>query len=123
MTQEQASPSGPDLTLGVTDADFKDGKLLGHVADAEVLLVRSGSEIFAVDAHCTHYGGPLAEGLVIGGSIRCPWHHACFDLRSGEAVRAPATFSLNCWEVEKKDGRICVREKRRPAKARRAIQP
>jgi NADPH-dependent 2,4-dienoyl-CoA reductase/sulfur reductase-like enzyme/nitrite reductase/ring-hydroxylating ferredoxin subunit len=123
MTQEQPSANGPDLSLGVTAANFKDGKLLGHVGDKEVLLVRSGGEVFAVDAHCTHYGGPLVEGLVTGDGIRCPWHHACFDLRIGEAVRAPATFSLNCWQVEEKDGRIFVRGKRQPAKTKHATQP
>jgi NADPH-dependent 2,4-dienoyl-CoA reductase/sulfur reductase-like enzyme/nitrite reductase/ring-hydroxylating ferredoxin subunit len=120
---ERSSPNRPDLSLGVTDVDFKDGKLLGHVGGKEVLLVRTGSEVFAIDAHCTHYGGPLAEGLVTGDSIRCPWHHACFDLRSGEAVRAPATVSLNCWQVEEKDGRVFVRGKHQPAKAKRAKQP
>jgi nitrite reductase/ring-hydroxylating ferredoxin subunit len=90
MAQEQSPSSGPDLTQGVTLAEFLDGKLAGHVGDQEVLLVHSGTEIFAVAAHCSHYHGPLAGGLVVGDSIRCPWHHACFDLRSGEAVRAPA---------------------------------
>jgi NADPH-dependent 2,4-dienoyl-CoA reductase/sulfur reductase-like enzyme/nitrite reductase/ring-hydroxylating ferredoxin subunit len=123
MTQQQSSPNGPDLSLGVTDEAFKDGKLLGHVGEQEVLLVRSGSEIFAIDAHCSHYGGPLAEGLVTGNSVRCPWHHACFDLRSGEAVRAPATVSLNCWQVEQENGRIFVRGKRQPAKAKSAVRP
>ena len=64
MAQEQMPPSGPDLTKGVGLGDFKDDKLLGHVGDDEVLLVRSGGEIFAVGAHCSHYHGPLAEGLV-----------------------------------------------------------
>ena len=60
----QKAAQGPDLTQGVALADFVDGKLLGHVGDEEVLLVKSGDEIFAVGAHCTHYHGPLAEGLV-----------------------------------------------------------
>jgi len=86
MAQEQAAPSGPDLTQGVTFADFVDGKLLGHVGDdEEVLLVHSGAELFAIGAHCTHYHGPLGDGLVVGDSVRCPWQHACFDLRTGEA--------------------------------------
>ena len=102
MAQEQSPPSGPDLTQGVTLAQFVDGKLAGHVGDQEVLLVQSANEIFAIAAHCSHYHGPLAEGLVVEGSIRCPWHHACFDLRSGEAVRAPALNSLDCWLVEQR---------------------
>ena len=93
MAQEQSPPSGPDLTQGVTLAQFVDGKLAGHVGDQEVLLVQSANEIFAIAAHCSHYHGPLAEGLVVEGSIRCPWHHACFDLRSGEAVRAGTELS------------------------------
>jgi NADPH-dependent 2,4-dienoyl-CoA reductase/sulfur reductase-like enzyme/nitrite reductase/ring-hydroxylating ferredoxin subunit len=112
MAQEQSEPSGPDLTLGVALADFVDGKLAGHVGDQEVLLVRGISEIFAITAHCSHYHGPLAEGLVVGDSVRCPWHHACFDLRSGEAVRPPATSPLASWRVEQRNGRIFVHEKR-----------
>ena len=116
MEQEQNTPQGPDLTQGVALTDFVDGKLLGHVGDEEVLLVQVGGEIFAVGAHCTHYHGPLAEGLVTGESVRCPWHHACFDLRSGEAVRAPALSPLACWKVERRDGRIVVKEKREQPK-------
>ena len=116
--QEQAAPSGPDLTKGVTFADFVDGKLLGHVGTAEVLLIRSGAEVFAIGPHCTHYHGPLADGLVVGESVRCPWHHACFDLRTGEAVRAPALSPVACWQVVSRDGRIFVTEKREQPKPR-----
>jgi len=114
MTQEQASPGGPDLTRGVSPAEWIEDKLLGHVGDQEILLVRVGAEILAVDAHCTHYHGPLADGIVVDGSIRCPWHHACFDLRTGEATRAPAFSPLSCWRVEQRDGKIFVQEKLEP---------
>ncbi len=80
--------------------------------------MRAGSEIFAIDAHCSHYHGPLAEGLVVGDSIRCPWHHACFDLRTGEATRAPALTALAVWQVEHEGGRIFVRHKREAPKPR-----
>src|SRR5271165_280279 len=103
MSQEQAPLSGPDLIQGVSPAELADGKLVGHVGDQEVLLVCAGSEVFAVGAHCTHYHGPLADGLVVGNTVRCPWHHACFDLRTGEAVRAPALSPLTCWRVEHRD--------------------
>src|SRR4051794_8599066 len=100
MAEGQASPAGPDLASGVARAEFTGEMLLGHVGDQDVLLVRSGSEIFAIDAYCSHYHGPLADGLVVGDSIRCPWHHACFSLRTGEAARAPALAALAIWEVK-----------------------
>ncbi|HMM14750.1 MAG TPA: FAD-dependent oxidoreductase [Parvibaculum sp.] len=111
MTEQQPTPSGPDLARGVALSALADGKLLGHVGDQDVLLVRAGDGIFAIDAYCSHYHGPLAEGLVDGEGIRCPWHHACFDLRTGEATRAPAFGPLACWRVEQRDGRVFVREK------------
>src|SRR6185295_400471 len=82
MADQQAPPAGPDLSKGISLSEFAGEMLLGHVGDDEVLLLRSGSEIFAIGAHCSHYHGPLAEGLVTGEGIRCPWHHACFDLRT-----------------------------------------
>jgi NADPH-dependent 2,4-dienoyl-CoA reductase/sulfur reductase-like enzyme/nitrite reductase/ring-hydroxylating ferredoxin subunit len=112
MAEQQAQPNGPDLTQGVDPGSLKDDKLVGHVGDDEVLLVRDGANIFAVGAHCSHYHGPLADGLVIDGAVRCPWHHACFDLRTGEAVRAPAFSALDVWNVEQRGGRIFVRDKR-----------
>jgi len=118
MTQEQSPPSGPDLTRGVALAEFADGRLVGHVGDQEVLLVNRGTETFAIAAHCSHYHGPLNEGLVVGDSIRCPWHHACFDLRSGEAVRAPAISPLDCWRVEQRNGRVFVLERLEQPKPR-----
>src|SRR4051794_27803387 len=118
MADQQAPPAGPDLSAGIALSDFSGAMLLGHVGDEEVLLVRAGSEIFAIDAHCSHYHGPLAEGLVTGGSIRCPWHHACFDLRTGEATRAPALNALSVWEVEHEYARIFVRRKRQQPQTR-----
>jgi len=118
MAEEQAPPAGPDLTQGVAPGDFTGEMLLGHVGDEEVLLVRAGSEIFAIDARCTHYHGPLADGLVVGDSVRCPWHHACFDLRTGEAARAPALSPLAVWQVEREGDRIVVRNKREQPKPR-----
>ncbi len=116
MVDQKAPPAGPDLAQGVALSEFAGNTLLGHVGDDEVLLVRSGSEIFAIDAHCSHYHGPLAEGLVTGEGIRCPWHHACFDLRTGEAVRAPALAPLAVWKVERDAERIVISEKREQPK-------
>ena len=98
MTTE--TNNGPDLLQGVNLSELPDGgKLAGQVGEESVLLVRKGEEIFAIDAFCTHYHGPLAEGMVVGETIRCPWHHACFDLRSGSAECAPAMRPLRVWSV------------------------
>jgi NADPH-dependent 2,4-dienoyl-CoA reductase/sulfur reductase-like enzyme/nitrite reductase/ring-hydroxylating ferredoxin subunit len=118
VADQQSAPTGPDLSQGVALSEFSGATLLGHVGDEDVLLVRSGPEIFAIDAHCSHYHGPLAEGLVDGESIRCPWHHACFDLRTGEAVRAPALSAIAVWKVEHQGDRIFVRQKLEQAKPR-----
>jgi NADPH-dependent 2,4-dienoyl-CoA reductase/sulfur reductase-like enzyme/nitrite reductase/ring-hydroxylating ferredoxin subunit len=106
----------PDLKKGVPLASIPDGgKLLGTVGEEEVLLVRRGMELFAVGAHCTHYQGPLAEGLVVGDEVRCPWHHACFSLRTGEALRAPALDPIQCWRVERVGDAVVVGEKAAPS--------
>ena len=92
--------SGPDFLLGYSYAQLRDGAmLLGHAEGEAVLLARQGDEVFAVGAACTHYSGPLNEGLLVGDTVRCPWHHACFSLRTGEALAAPAFKPLACWEV------------------------
>ena len=108
----------PDFKDGFPIQNLRDGSpIAGQVGDEEAILVRRGDEFFAIGAHCTHYHGPLAEGLVVGDTVRCPWHHACFSLRSGEALRAPAFDSVSCWRVEKAGDKVFVREKlNEPAK-------
>lgn len=118
MADQKAPPIGPDLSKGIALSDFSGPTLLGHVGDEEVVLARADSEIFAIDPHCSHYHGPLAEGLVTGESIRCPWHHACFDLRTGEAVRAPALNPIAVWKVEHEGDRVFVRRKLEQPKPR-----
>jgi NADPH-dependent 2,4-dienoyl-CoA reductase/sulfur reductase-like enzyme/nitrite reductase/ring-hydroxylating ferredoxin subunit len=118
MADQKAPPAGPDLSKGIALSEFSGPTLLGHVGDEEVVLVRAGSEIFAIDPYCSHYHGPLAEGLVAGESIRCPWHHACFDLRTGEAARAPALNPIAVWKVEQEGDRIFVRQKLEQPKPR-----
>jgi NADPH-dependent 2,4-dienoyl-CoA reductase/sulfur reductase-like enzyme/nitrite reductase/ring-hydroxylating ferredoxin subunit len=100
------------LTQGVAlSAIDERGMLLGHVGDEPVLVARSGADFFAIGALCTHYQGALAEGLLVGDTVRCPLHHACFSLRTGEALRAPALSPVACWHVEQRGETIFVREK------------
>ncbi len=100
---------GPDLTEGVSLSDLKeDEPFLGHAEETPVVLVRRGDEVLAISAICSHWGGPLGEGAVVGDTVRCPWHHACFDLRTGEARGAPALNPVDRWTVEVRDGRAFV---------------
>lgn len=101
MSDEKPALSGPDLTQAIEVSTIPDGgMLLGHAEGEPVLLARRGNEVFAVGAICTHYGAPLEQGLLVGDTVRCPWHHACFDLRTGEALRAPALDPVSRWRVE-----------------------
>jgi apoptosis-inducing factor 3 len=101
--------SGPSLNEGIAAAELLDGQmLLGHAEGEAVLLARRGDEVFAVSATCTHYSGPLAEGLLVGETVRCPWHHACFSLRTGQALAAPALNPLACWDVQQRGDKLYV---------------
>jgi NADPH-dependent 2,4-dienoyl-CoA reductase/sulfur reductase-like enzyme/nitrite reductase/ring-hydroxylating ferredoxin subunit len=113
MSGSDTKLTGPDLaTDGIAAGDLGDGgKLLGHAFGDPVLLARIGDSFLAIGATCTHYGGPLAEGMIVGDTVRCPWHHACFSLRTGEATAAPALSPVPCYEVERRDGRVFVARK------------
>lgn len=121
MAEVQDTPSGPDLTQGVAEQAVSEGALLlGHVAGEPVMLTRCQGEIVAVGARCPHYGGPLNEGLIVGDTVRCPWHHATFNLRTGDMLRPPALGDLPCWKVAKRDGMVVVTEKREAARSQSA---
>jgi NADPH-dependent 2,4-dienoyl-CoA reductase/sulfur reductase-like enzyme/nitrite reductase/ring-hydroxylating ferredoxin subunit len=100
------------LSKGIPANQLPEGGMIQGQADGEdVLLVRLGDEFFAVGASCPHYGGPLGKGLIVGDELRCPLHHACFSLRTGEALRAPAFDPIPCWRVERIGDSVFVREK------------
>jgi apoptosis-inducing factor 3 len=116
LSAQDGDVSGPDLSEGVPlESIPEDGMLLGHAGGEPVLLSRSGSKVFAIGGKCTHYGGPLGEGLVVGGTVRCPWHHACFDLHTGEAIRAPALNPVPRWEIVREGALVKVGSQISPA--------
>ncbi len=104
--------TGPDFSEGIAlDEVPAEGTIAGRVAERPVLLSRFDGQLFAVGGACTHYGALLAEGLIDGDSVRCPWHHACFGLRTGAALRTPALDDLDRWQVDVEDGKAFVRHK------------
>lgn len=112
-----------DFSVGVPISALSDGGMIqGKVRDEDVVLACSCGEYFAIGANCPHYGGPLAKGLVVGDTIRCPLHHACFNLRTGQVLRAPAFDGIPCWRVERIDDKLFVREKL-PPQDRAQVRP
>src|SRR5688500_4200299 len=109
---EARGDHGPDLSGGTPIGGLANGAMVrGHVGGDEVILARATDEWFAVGARCTHYKGRLDRGLIVGDTVRCPLHHACFSLRTGEAIAAPAFDPISRWRVEVVDGKAFVREK------------
>jgi NADPH-dependent 2,4-dienoyl-CoA reductase/sulfur reductase-like enzyme/nitrite reductase/ring-hydroxylating ferredoxin subunit len=109
MAEASQDLEGPDFERGwdidkVPDA----GMLLGHAFGEAVLAARRGDELFAIGATCTHYGGPLAKGLMVECTVHCPWHHARFDLRTGEAIGAPALNNVTRYKFDKRGQQFFV---------------
>jgi len=103
MAEASSGLEGPDFEKGYETKNVGDGEmLLGHAFGEPVLVARRGDDLFAIGATCTHYGGPLAEGLMVDCTVHCPWHHARFDLRTGEAIAAPALNNVACYKIEKR---------------------
>lgn len=105
--------SPPDLEGWHRVANLSDfgptRKLVRDVGGRGVLLCRLGNDVVAVDNACTHLGKPLDGGRVMAGQITCPWHNACFDLRSGTALSGPAVASLTTWMVRVVDAELFIR--------------
>lgn len=109
---ESASASGPDFSRGIALNEIpEEGTIAGRFGDDPVLLSRLGGKLFAIGGACTHYGGNLGHGLARGTTVRCPLHHACFDLRTGAVLRAPALDPVDRWLVEVDSDRAFVRRK------------
>jgi NADPH-dependent 2,4-dienoyl-CoA reductase/sulfur reductase-like enzyme/nitrite reductase/ring-hydroxylating ferredoxin subunit len=109
MAETSSELEGPDFEKGFNINDIaNETMLLGHAFGEPVLVARRDEELFAIGATCTHYGGPLAKGLMVDCTVHCPWHHARFDLRTGEAIAAPALNDVACYKIEKRGERFFV---------------
>jgi NADPH-dependent 2,4-dienoyl-CoA reductase/sulfur reductase-like enzyme/nitrite reductase/ring-hydroxylating ferredoxin subunit len=112
MAETSNELEGPDFEKGCEIDRLADGEmLLGHAFGEAIVAARRGEELFAIGATCTHYGGPLAKGLMADCTVRCPWHHARFDLRTGEAIAAPALNDVARYKIEKRGDRFFVTAK------------
>ncbi len=116
---------GVDHTAGEALPDdftsvLKDSELLDNVPKrasyngTPILLVRRGSDVFALAETCSHLGGPLSEGKLVDNTIQCPWHGSRFALDSGAVVDGPAVHPQPCLQARVRDGEIEVRKFNRP---------
>ena len=116
---EPLQASGPELSTGIELSDIPDGGMLtAQVRGEPVVAVRRGEEVFVLAATCGHYGAPLWDGVFLGNEVRCPWHHARFDVRTGEAVGPPSPRGLPTWLVVREGSRVRAGSKREPSATR-----
>ncbi len=75
-----------------------------------ILLVRQGSQIYALAETCAHLGGPLSEGKLEDDTISCPWHASRYSLRDGHVIDGPSVHPQPCLETRVVNGQIEVRK-------------
>jgi uncharacterized membrane protein/nitrite reductase/ring-hydroxylating ferredoxin subunit len=91
----------------------------GELAEGQMMLVKIGNErivvgrcqtgIVAFSDHCTHRGGPLADGALVGCVVQCPWHGSNFDVHTGRVVAGPAEQRIDTYQVEIRANEVYVR--------------
>jgi nitrite reductase/ring-hydroxylating ferredoxin subunit len=96
-------------------SDFKSGRQLAcRIGDLELLLLRVGSDVVVLHNYCTHLGKPLTGGRVMAGQIACPFHGACFDVKTGVAVSGPAVFPLHRFPARLEGDEVVADLSRKP---------
>ena len=99
-----------EFTPVFSESDLGEGKpVRAEHNGTPILLVRRGSQIYALAETCSHLGGPLSEGKLDGDIIQCPWHGSRFSIHDGEVVDGPAVHPQPCLEARIRNGRIEVR--------------
>jgi len=111
MVDHTAWASGPEAWTSACKADeVADGEAKGvKVGDRMLLVSRTGSAVSAMEATCTHAGGPLQDGKISDGVVTCPWHGSQFRLADGACLKGPATFPQLRLEARTRQGTIEVR--------------
>jgi nitrite reductase/ring-hydroxylating ferredoxin subunit/uncharacterized membrane protein len=98
-------------------SELADGQMvLAEVKGLKVVVGRCPEGMFAFSNHCTHKGGPLSDGALVGCTVQCPWHGSQFDIRSGHVVAGPARSSIETYPVEVRGGEVFVAPNRIPEK-------
>ena len=81
-----------------------------EVKGQPIVLVRRGDKVYAVGAVCSHYGGPLEKGKVVGDTIKCPYHYSRFGLKDGSVKEGPSTAPVPAYDTQVVSGQVQVRK-------------
>ena len=104
------TPSADGFVAALPENQLEDGRMRRVVVNGtRVLIVRRLGRIYAINEVCSHMGGPLAEGVLEGSSVRCPWHGSRFALDDGSVLEGPATTPQPCWQTRVRNGQVEVR--------------
>ncbi|XP_077467617.1 apoptosis inducing factor mitochondria associated 4 [Stigmatopora argus] len=121
--QDQGKASEEVTGLVCQEDDLDDGQMkVVSVADQKVLLVRSGGQYSAIGTECSHYNAPLVKGALVGNRVRCPFHGACFNIKTGDIEEYPGLDSLPCYKVNVQDGKVYVSIKKKALKQGRRVK-
>ncbi|XP_078337500.1 apoptosis-inducing factor 3-like isoform X4 [Crassostrea virginica] len=104
-----------DTVSGVVcnESDLKDGDMKEFdLGEGKVLVVREGTEFYALGTKCSHYGAPLVNGSHCNGRVRCPWHGACFSVKTGDIEDFPGLDSIPKFKVNVTGGKVKVTAKK-----------
>jgi nitrite reductase/ring-hydroxylating ferredoxin subunit/uncharacterized membrane protein len=97
----------------LNQSELSEGQMmLVRVGDERVVVGRCPEGIVAFSDHCTHKGGPLSDGALVGCTVQCPWHGSQFDVHSGRVVAGPASSKIDVYETEVRSGEVYVKLKR-----------
>jgi len=108
---ETATADG--FMAAIAERELEEGRMHRVVVNGtRVLIVRRLGRIYAINEVCSHMGGPLADGVLEGSSVRCPWHGSRFALDDGSVLDGPATTPQTCWDSRVRNGQVELRPRR-----------
>jgi nitrite reductase/ring-hydroxylating ferredoxin subunit len=98
--------------------DIQSSQMKEVQVDGEnICIVNVEGKYYAIGSICTHEGGPLADGMLEGHEIECPWHGSKFDVRTGEVTNPPASEPEPAYEVKVDGNNILIRKGRSKSKS------
>lgn len=98
-------------------AELSEGQaMLARINGERIVVARCSEGIVAFSDHCTHKGGPLSDGAIIGCAVQCPWHGSQFDVRTGRVIAGPAKEKIRIYGIDIRDQEVFITKEKQPTK-------